>query len=186
MAPLPLPYSFVAVSRFVRNKAPCWLVSCCLQEQGAVPALRLFGPWRRSWCQALDTALVAPATRSTTPTSDGARGMTVEAVRYTRRLSPCARADLRCKSMPAQDYSELNARVRQTWCVPRTDKPPAGPHLAGQCLPRVCPTGRVSGAYRLTVCVCRAYRSKLQATSTDLYFGAGDKQGRLRYHRLST
>jgi len=70
-----------------------------------------------------------PATRSTTPTSDGARGMTVEAVRYTRRPSPCARADLRCKSMPAQDYSELNARVRQTWCVPRTDKPPAGPHL---------------------------------------------------------
>ena len=85
--------------------------------------------WRRSWCQALDTALVAPVTRSTTPTSDGACGMTVETVHYTRRLSPCARADLRCKSMPAQDYSELNARVRQTWCVPRTDKPQAGPHL---------------------------------------------------------
>ena len=32
----------------------------------------------------------------------------------------------RRSSMPAQDYSELNARVR---CVPRTDKPPAGPHL---------------------------------------------------------
>ena len=28
----------------------------------------------------------------------------------------------------------------------------------------------VSGAYRLTVCVCRAYRSKLQATSTDSCF----------------
>jgi len=26
-----------------------------------------------------------------------------------RRLSSCARVDLRCKSMPAQDYSELNA-----------------------------------------------------------------------------
>ena len=34
-----------------------------------------------------------------------------------------------------------------------------------------------SGAYRLTVCVCRAYRSKLQGgdlTSTDLFFEAGD------------
>ena len=40
--------------------------------------------------------------------------------------------------------------------------------------------------YRLTVCVYRAYCSKLQATRTDLFFGAGDKQGRLRYHRLST
>ena len=29
----------------------------------------------------------------------------------------------------------------------------------------MCPTGRVSGAYRLTVCVCHAYRSKFQATS---------------------
>jgi hypothetical protein len=44
------------------------------------------------WCQALDTALVAPVTRSTTPTSDGACGMTVEAVRYTRRLSPWLRS----------------------------------------------------------------------------------------------
>ena len=35
------------------------------------------------------------------PTSDGARGMSVEAVRCARRLSSCARADLRCKSMPA-------------------------------------------------------------------------------------
>eukprot|EP00964_Phaeocystis_antarctica_P027036 scaffold15221_cov35-Phaeocystis_antarctica.AAC.3 len=33
--------------------------------------------------------------------------------------------------------------------------------------------------------LCRAYCSKLQATRTDLFFGAGDKQGRLRYHRLS-
>eukprot|EP00964_Phaeocystis_antarctica_P103016 scaffold68316_cov59-Phaeocystis_antarctica.AAC.5 len=33
----------------------------------------------------------------------------------------------------------------------------------------------------------RAYCSKLQATRTDLFFGAGDKQGarRLRCHRLS-
>jgi hypothetical protein len=43
-----------------------------------------------------------------------------------------------------------------------------------------------SGAYRLTVCVCRTYRTKLQATSTDLFLGAGDKQGRPRYDRLST
>ena len=35
--------------------------------------LRLFKPWRRSWCQALDTAIVAPATRSTTPSNIGSR-----------------------------------------------------------------------------------------------------------------
>ena len=41
--------------------------------------------------------------------------------------------------------------------------------------------GQRRRAYRLTVCVCRAYRTRLQATSTDLFFGAGDKQGRPRY-----
>ena len=39
--------------------------------------------------------------------------------------------------------------------------------------PWACPKRRVSGAYRLTVCVCRAYCSKLQATSTDLFLNFG-------------
>ena len=37
--------------------------------------LRLFERWRRSWCQALDTALVAPATGSTTPKPPMARAV---------------------------------------------------------------------------------------------------------------
>ena len=80
-------------------------------------------------CQALDTALVAIAAGSTTPTSDGARGMSVEAVRCARRLSPCVRADLRCKSMLARIATDLNERVRQTCPESRTGEPPAGPHL---------------------------------------------------------
>ena len=75
------------------------------------------------------TALVAPATRSTTPTSDGARGMSVEAVRCARRLSSSERADLRCKSMLARIATDLNERVRQTCPASRTGEPPAGPHL---------------------------------------------------------
>jgi len=56
-------------------------------EKRRTPVFDFLGGWRRSWWQALYTALVAPATGSTTPTSDGARGTTVEAVRYTRQLS---------------------------------------------------------------------------------------------------
>ena len=80
-------------------------------------------------CQAPDTALVAIAAGSTTPTSDGARGMSVEAVRCARRLSPSARPKVRYKTLRAHAVCEQHARVRQRWCVPRTDKPPAGPHL---------------------------------------------------------
>ena len=83
--------------------------------------------------------------------------------------------------MPAQDYSELNARVKygkHDLHLGLASRPPD--HTWGHGLPWVSPKRRVSGAYRLTVCVCRAYRSNLQATSTDLFFGAEDKQGRLR------
>ena len=59
-------------------------------------------------------------------------------------------------------------------------------HTCGHPLPRVCPKGRLNGAYRLTVYVCHAFCSKVQATSTDLFFGAGDAPGRLRYDRVST
>ena len=34
------------------------------------------------------------------------------------------RSSMQVDGRPKKDYSELNARVRQTWCVPRTDKPP--------------------------------------------------------------
>ena len=54
-------------------------------------------------------------------------------------------------------------------------------HTCGCPLPRVCPKGRLNGAYRLTVYVCHAFCSKVQATSTDLFFGAGGAPGRLRY-----
>ena len=59
-------------------------------------------------------------------------------------------------------------------------------HTCGHPLPRVCPKGRLNGAYRLTVYVCHAFCSKVQATSTDLLFGAGGAPGRLRYDRVST
>ena len=49
---------------------------------------------------------------------------------------------------------------------------PPDAHLGTVLTTGLCPTGRVSGAYRLTVCVCRANGSKLQATSTDLHRGA--------------
>ena len=47
-------------------------------------------------------------------------------------------------------------------------------HTWGHGLPWVSPKRRVSGAYRLTgfACAVRTYRTKLQATSTDLFFGA--------------
>eukprot|EP00964_Phaeocystis_antarctica_P111798 scaffold76072_cov36-Phaeocystis_antarctica.AAC.2 len=57
------------------------------------------------WCQALDTALVAPATGCPhihIPLSDSALGMSVEAVRCAGRGGPSGRADVRCKSMPAR------------------------------------------------------------------------------------
>ena len=65
-----------------------------------------------------------------------------------------------------------------------TSRPPD--HTWGQCLARACPTGRVSGAYRLTVCVCRANGSKLQATSSDLHRGASGAQGWIPYRGVST
>ena len=55
-----------------------------------------------------------------------------------------------------------------------------------QYLPWACPKGRVSGAYRLRVCVCRVNHSKLQATSTDLHRGSRELQGWIRYGRRST
>jgi len=70
-------------------------------ETDKMPQLRF---WARSLmrCQALDTALVAPATGSTHPLSDSALGMSVEAVRCAGRGGPSGRADVRCKSMPAR------------------------------------------------------------------------------------
>ena len=59
-------------------------------------------------------------------------------------------------------------------------------HTCGHPLPRVCPKGRLNGAYRLMVHVCHAFCSRVQATSTDLLFGAGGAPGRLRYDRVST
>ena len=55
--------------------------------------------------------------------------LSVEAVRCARRLSSCARPKVRYKTLRAHAVCEQHARVRQTWCVYRTDKPPAGPHL---------------------------------------------------------
>ena len=59
-------------------------------------------------------------------------------------------------------------------------------HTCGHPLPRVCPKGRLNGAYRLTVHVCHAFCSRVQATSTALFFGAGDAPRRLPYDRVST
>ena len=87
--------------------------------------------------------------------------------------------------MRAHAASDLNACARQTCSVSRSDKLPAN-HTCGHPLPRVCPKGRLNGAYRLTVHVCHAFCSKVQATSTDLFFGAGGAPGRLRYDRVST
>jgi len=44
-------------------------------------------------------------------------------------------------------------------------------HTWGHSLPWGGPKRRGSGAYRLTVCVCHAYRTRLPATSTDLVSG---------------
>ena len=60
----------------------------------------------------------------------------------------------------------------------------AGQHGSGS--GRYRSKGRLNGAYRLTVYVCHAFCSKVQATSTDLLFGAGGAPGRLRYDRVST
>ena len=83
--------------------------------------------------------------------------------------------------MPAQDYSELNARVQQTWCVPRTDKPPAGPHL-GTVPTTSVPDGQ--GQRSIQVDGLRVPCVSLQTPGDrhGLDFGAGDKQGRPRYH----
>ena len=45
-------------------------------------------------------------------------------------------------------------------------------HTCGHPLPQVCPKGRLNGVYRLTVHVCHAFCSRVQATSTALFFGA--------------
>ena len=88
--------------------------------------------------------------------------------------------------MRAHAASDLNACARQTHAryLGATSCP--SDHTCGHPLPRVCPKGRLNGAYRLTVHVCHAFCSKVQATSTDLFFGAGGAPGRLRYDRVST
>jgi hypothetical protein len=114
----------------------------------------------------------------------------VEAVRYTRQLSSCTRADLRCKSMPAQDYSELNARVKY------------GKHdlhlgLASAAARRTTPGGTVyhgsaqsAGSAEHTdwrfACAVRIAPNSRRPARTCFFPGAGDKQGQLRHHRLST
>jgi len=57
-----------------------------------------------------------------TPTSDGARGMTVQTVRCARRLSSCARVDLRCKSMPAQPRLLRTKRTRTAYMTFISDR----------------------------------------------------------------
>eukprot|EP00964_Phaeocystis_antarctica_P001366 scaffold727_cov28-Phaeocystis_antarctica.AAC.1 len=90
--------------------------SISLQQKSAtetdkMPQLRF---WARSpmRCQALDTALVAPATGSTNPLSDSALGMSVEAVRCAGRGGPSGRADVRCKSISENPQKATRRRVK--------------------------------------------------------------------------
>ena len=101
-------------------------------------------------------------------------------MRCARRLSPCARPKVRYKLMRAHAASDLLACARQTCAVSRSDKLPVGPHLR---TPVATSLPKGQAQRRLTVYV---FCSKVQATSTDLFFGAGDAPGRLRYDRVST
>jgi hypothetical protein len=87
-------------------------------------------------CQALDTALVAPAAGSTTPTSDGARGMSVEAVRCARRLSVVRtrRSSIQVHAGPDLDRPKRMRTANMTFIAysSRTGEPPAGPHLGAR------------------------------------------------------
>ena len=109
--------------------------------------------------------------------------VSVGSVRCARRLSPCARPKVRYRELtPRATYS--HAHGKHARYLGATSCP--SDHTCGHPLPRVCPKGRLNGAYRLTVYVCHAFCSKVQATSTDLLFGAGGAPGRLRYDRVST
>ena len=113
--------------------------------------------------------------------------VSVGSVRCARRLSPCACPKVRYKSMRAHAASDLLACARQTCSVSRSDKLPVGPHLRTPVTTSL-PDGQAQRSIQIDGLpyVCHAFCSKVQATSTDLLFGAGGAPGRLRYDRVST
>ena len=104
-------------------------------------------------------------------------------MRCARRLSPCARPKVRYKSMRAHAASDLLACARQTCSVSRSDKLPVGPHLRTPVATSL-PKGQAQRSIQIDG--LRVPCSKVQATSTDLLFGAGGAPGRLRDDRVST
>ena len=117
-----------------------------------------------------------------------ARGERRERALRSATVSPCACPKVRYKSMRAHAASDLFACARQTCSVSRSDKLPAGPHLRTPVATSL-PKGQAQRSIQidgLRVPCVLLQRSKVQATSTDLFFGAGEAPGRLRYDRVST
>ena len=107
-------------------------------------------------------------------------------MRCARRLSPCARPKVRYKLMRAHAASDLLACARQTCSASRSDKLPVGPHLRIPVATSL-PKGQAQRSIQIdgSRVPCVLLQSP-QATSTDLFFGAGGAPGRLRYDRVST
>ena len=103
-----------------------------------------------------------------------------------RQALACSATSGSVRSVARGDALKRKHHVNWLGYRSRVNKPTTTNHICGHPLPRVCPKGRLNGAYRLTVYVCHAFCSKVQATSTDLLFGAGGAPGRLRYDRVST
>ena len=93
---------------------------------------------------------------------------------------------VRYKSMRAHAASDLNACARQTCSVSRSDKLPAGPHLCGHPFATSLPKGQAQRSIQIDGSRVPCVLLQSQATSTDLFFGAGSAPGRLQYDRVST
>ena len=142
--------------------------------------------------------------------------VSVGSVRCARRLSPCACPKVRHKSMRAHAASDLLACARQTCSVSRSDKLPVGPHLripVATSLPKGQAQRSIQIDGLRVPCVLlqspgdqhglvfgkgsllrnepqyptRGYAPHSgRGGNRDLFFGAGDAPGRLRYDREFT